>query len=286
MKWIATGKLYERLNSMLDAAIAGRFEESDYDESELSKLEVKWKRYLMSSCLSAQKIENERTAIWELVTDISHQTKTPLSNILLYSQLLEEQSLDTEAETMVKEIKKQSEKLEFLIQSLVKTSRLEVGTFQLYPEEKRVYPLIERSIKYVQAKAGKKDIKIKVLPEMTENKEPLRAVYDEKWTCEALFNILDNAVKYSPAGTDIAIRLIPYELFLCIEIKDRGIGIEEAEFPKIFQRFYRGENARREEGVGIGLYLARQIIEAEGGYIKVSSRVSLGTRFFVWLPMK
>lgn len=284
MKRIRTRKIYDRLNGMLDDAIAGRFKETDYDESELSKLEVKWKRYLTSSFLSAQKIENEHTVIQELVTDISHQTKTPLSNILLYSQLLEEQPLNPEAENMVKEIRKQSEKLEFLIQSLVKTSRLESGTFRLYPEEKQLYALLEGSVKYAEAKAREKDIRITI--KSADSKEALRAVYDEKWTKEALFNILDNAIKYSPAGTEVIINVIPYEMFLCIEIKDSGIGIEADEIPKIFGRFYRGKNVRNKDGVGIGLYLSRQIIEAQGGYIKVSSQVSSGTRFLIYLPKK
>lgn len=284
MKRIRTRKIYDRLNGMLDDAIAGRFKETDYDESELSKLEVKWKRYLTSSFLSAQKIENEHTVIQELVTDISHQTKTPLSNILLYSQLLEEEPLNPEAENMVKEIRKQSEKLEFLIQSLVKTSRLESGTFRLYPEEKQLYALLEGSVKYAEAKAREKDIRITI--KSADSKEALRAVYDEKWTKEALFNILDNAIKYSPAGTEVIINVIPYEMFLCIEIKDSGIGIEADEIPKIFGRFYRGKNVRNKDGVGIGLYLSRQIIEAQGGYIKVSSQVSSGTRFLIYLPKK
>ena len=284
MKRIRTRKIYDRLNGMLDDAIAGRFKETDYDESELSKLEVKWKRYLTSSFLSAQKIENEHTVIQELVTDISHQTKTPLSNILLYSQLLEEQPLNPEAENMVKEIRKQSEKLEFLIQSLVKTSRLESGTFRLYPEEKQLYALLEGSVKYAEAKAREKDIRITI--KSADSKEALRAVYDEKWTKEALFNILDNAIKYSPAGTEVIINVIPYEMFLCIEIKDSGVGIEADEIPKIFGRFYRGKNVRNKDGVGIGLYLSRQIIEAQGGYIKVSSQVSSGTRFLIYLPKK
>ena len=125
---------YARLNQMIDEAMTGTFEEQSYDETELSKLEVKWKRFLTSSKLSNQKLEEERANIKEIVSDISHQTKTPLSNILLYSQLLEEQNIDENSKKLVSEIIKQSEKLEFLIQSLVKTSRLETGTFQLNPK--------------------------------------------------------------------------------------------------------------------------------------------------------
>ena len=125
-------RILERLDRMLDDGINGTFEESDYDETQLSKLESKWLRYLTSSKQSAQKLDQERKKIQELVSDISHQTKTPLANILLYTQLLQEQPLDTQSLRLVGEIRQQSEKLEFLIQSLVKTSRLETGIFRLF----------------------------------------------------------------------------------------------------------------------------------------------------------
>ena len=122
MKLKGMRSTYKRLNQMVDDAMNDSFEEEKYDETELSKLEVKWKRFLTSCKLSNKKIEEERSNIKEMVSDISHQVKTPLSNILLYSKLLEEQELSEESRAMVKEITKQSEKLDFLIQSLVKCS--------------------------------------------------------------------------------------------------------------------------------------------------------------------
>ena len=136
----------DRLDKMLEDGINGTFKESDYNETRLSKLESKWLRYLTSSKLSAQKTEDERKKLKELVSDISHQTKTPLSNILLYTQLLEEQPLDEQSRMCVKEIRSQSEKLEFLIKSLVKTSRLESGTFQMTVSENETDALVKRVI--------------------------------------------------------------------------------------------------------------------------------------------
>ena len=271
---------YARLNQMVDEAIAGTFEEQSYDETELSKLEVKWKRFLTSSKLSNQKVEEERASIKEIVSDISHQTKTPLANILLYSQLLEEQKLDENSQKLVSEIIKQSEKLDFLIQSLVKTSRLETGTFQLIPESQKVSTVLEDIIRQAKQKSEKKKIEI-VLEDFPDS---IKAVYDKKWTSEALYNILDNAVKYSREGSSIHVHVIAYELFVCIEISDKGMGIAEEEIPFIFQRFYRGKNVKEEEGVGIGLYLARQVIEGQKGYIKASSKPEQGSSFFVYLP--
>lgn len=281
MRRFGMRKTYSILNQMLDEAINGTFEESNFDESELSKLEVKWKRYLTSSKLSRDKIEEERASIKGLVTDISHQTKTPLANIMLYSQLLKEQGLDTESRRMVEEINNYSEKLEFLIQFLVKTSRLETGVFQLSPTESDISTLIQFVVNQAQNKAKEKHITIGI-----RNEESIFSVFDMKWTKEAVYNILDNAIKYSKEGTLIEVGYVSYEWFTCIEIKDQGRGIPEDEIPKIFGRFYRGNNLGEQEGIGIGLYLSRQIVEGQGGYIKVLSDCSKGSRFQIFLPKK
>ena len=272
------GALLERLDKMLEDGINGTFEESDYDETKLSKLETKWLRYLAASKMSFQKTVEERHKLKELVSDISHQTKTPLANILLYTQLLQEQEMPEESRRLVTEIQQQSEKLEFLIQSLVKTSRLETGTFQLYPEVQPVAPLIRAVTEQAEAAASKKRIRLTVIP------ADCTARYDSKWTQEALFNLLDNAVKYSPEDSGIRITAEPYELFVCISVSDSGCGIAEEELPRIFGRFYRGSNVREQSGVGIGLYLARQIAEGQGGYITAESRPGAGSVFRLCLP--
>lgn len=271
-------KLLEQLDKMLEDGINGTFEESDYDETKLSKLESKWLRYLTSSKLSYQKIEQEREKLKELVSDISHQTKTPLVNILLYSQLLQEQNLDEHSRQLVNEIRQQSEKLEFLIQSLIKTSRLETGTFQLSPSENDMDSLIKSAVEQITPKAENKQIKI------IYNSKSCIARFDSKWTQESLFNILDNAVKYSPEQSEIHISVKAFEMFSCISVSDNGIGISEDELPRIFGRFYRGRNVIEQNGVGIGLYLSRQIIKEQGGYIQAESKIAKGSVFKIFLP--
>ncbi len=271
-------KLLMRLEKMLDDGINGTFEESDYDETQLSKLETKWLRYLTTSKLSSKKTEEERVKLKELVSDISHQTKTPLSNILLYSQLLSEQPLDEQSRQLVGEIRSQTEKLEFLIQSLVKTSRLETGTFSLTPKESDPCGMISAAIAQAKPKAEQKHIVISFVS------GSCTARFDSKWTQEALFNIIDNAVKYSPENSGIEISVKAFELFTCISVEDQGVGIPEEELPRIFGRFYRGENVREQSGVGIGLYLSRQIIEGQGGYITAGSEPGSGSVFKIFLP--
>lgn len=271
-------KLLERLDQMLDAGINGTFEESDYDETSLSKLESKWLRFLTSSKLSYEKTAQEREHLKELVSDISHQTKTPLSNILLYTQLLQEQDLDAQSAQLVNEIQIQSEKLAFLIRSLVKISRLETGTFQLSPGINDLNVLILSVTEQIAPAARDKDITI------SYDSVSQTAVFDSKWSAEALFNILDNAVKYTPERGQIEINVKTFEMFACISVSDSGIGISEEELPRIFGRFYRGRNVSDQGGVGIGLYLSRQIIEEQGGYITAESEDGSGSVFRIFLP--
>lgn len=271
---------YDTLNQMIDDAISGKFQESDYDETELSKLEVKWKRFLTASKLSSAKVEEEQNQIKELVSDISHQTKTPLANIMLYSQLLKEQELSEEAYNIAEEISIQSKKLEFLIQSLVKTSRLESGTFIMSPQIYAVEELVDESMKLAEGSLKTKNICL----DIKHNKETVNAVFDYKWTQEAFMNILDNAIKYSPVESIISIETTETQNFACISVSDQGEGISEEEIPLIFKRFYRGKNVSRVEGVGIGLYLSRQLVEEQSGYIKVVSKIGEGSCFKIYLP--
>ena len=271
-------KLLDRLDQMLEDGINGTFTETSYDESRLSSIESKWYRYLTSSKLSSQKINLEREKIKELVTDISHQTKTPLTNIELYTQLLQEQNLDETSKFLADEILKQALKLEFLIQSLIKTSRLETGTLQFNPKANSINNLIAKAVDQAEKKALKKNITVIC------EKESTTAIFDLKWTVEALFNIIDNAVKYTNENGTITISVKSYELFACISIQDNGIGIAEEEQEKIFGRFNRGSNVSETEGTGIGLYLSREIIEKQGGYIHLQSKLGEGSIFEIYLP--
>lgn len=268
-----------QINAMLNAAMDGTFREQVFDESLLSSMETRFAHYLSAQAVSARYLAEEKDRIKELIADISHQTKTPVANILLYAQLLREQRLPAESTSCVAELNMQAEKLSFLIDSLVKISRLETGVFELHPKMAEVEPMLEDILKQVMPKANAKNILICCKPV-----EAL-ACFDRKWTTEAVYNIVDNAVKYTPGGGCIQIQATAYHLFLKIDITDNGIGIEEYELARIFGRFYRSAAVRDTEGVGIGLYLSRRIISEQGGYIKVSSSPGAGTTFSVFLPV-
>lgn len=274
------GKTLKRLDEMLSDAMNGTFEESRYDETELSRLESRWKQYLSTSKMSMEQTMKEREQMKSLVSDISHQTKTPLSNILLYAELLFERTKDGDEKLLAEQILKQTEKLEFLIQALVKMSRLESDVLEVVPKPQSVEPLVKQAVEMISVRAEAKNITVEIkMPE-----ESYQATYDFKWTAEALGNILDNAVKYSPVESHIFVQIREFEFYTCIEVQDQGIGIEESEKAQIFGRFYRGSSVQQEEGIGIGLYLAREIIQKENGYIKVYSKEGKGTTFGVYLP--
>lgn len=280
-----TNRTLNRLNDMLDAAIDGEFHESDYDESKLSQVESKWKHFLGASALSKENLEKEKENVKSLVSDISHQTKTPMANMKLYAALLKEslqsgertKSRDQELR-MAEEIEHQAEKLEFLIQSLTKMSRLESNIVEVKPKLQKVSGLIDAVVKDIMPKAEGKQMEL-----LVECEEELEACYDMKWTKEALSNVLDNAVKYSRERGTVKISVMKYELYTAISVKDEGIGISEEETPKIFGRFYRASDVQQEDGVGIGLYLAREILRKENGYIMVKSKKGEGSEFILHL---
>ena len=272
-------KEYEIINKMLDAAINGTFEENCFDESELSKLQSKLMRYLSSSSMSERKIREEKESLKGLITNISHQTKTPLTNILMYTELLKESAAGCREEAYADEIYTHAKKLESLMEALIKMSRLEIGVFQYEKAEVWYSGIIDKVTNQARAKAKNKEISIQI-----NSEKDYQVNLDEKWVVEAVYNILDNAIKYSPSGTTIYIEAFSYELFSGIRIRDEGIGVTEEEIPLIFGRFYRGRNVHDVEGIGVGLFLAREIIEGNGGYIKVKSELGKGTIFEICFP--
>lgn len=271
-------KIMDTLELMLNEAINGTFTERDFDESMLSALETRFSHYLSSSEVSAQNIAEEKDKIKELIADISHQTKTPIANLLLYTELLQEENLSLEARSYIDALHDQSEKLRFLIDALVKLSRLENGIIALHPNENAIAPILQQVKKEFEQKAAEKGLAFTVEP--TE----AAACFDPKWTAEALCNLVDNAIKYTQCGS-VTISVITYEMFVRVDVSDTGEGISEPQQAQIFSRFYRGDSNAQQEGVGIGLYLAREILRSEGGYIKVSSEVGKGSVFSMFLPV-
>lgn len=277
--------LLRRIQTMVDQAVDGCFQESIPDESRISAVETSMYRYLYDSQMSWENIRAEKEHIQTMISNISHQTVTPVTNILLYTKLLEEW-LDSQVENCqdAKEylacVEHQASQLNFLVEALVKLSRLETGLITARVQERPVQPLLSQIERQFLPEAVKKGI------QLTVGSTEEQAVFDLKWTMEAVANVVDNAVKYTPCGGKVSVCVKPYSFFNCIAVTDNGIGIGEKEQGRIFTRFYRCAGTEEEPGLGIGLYLAREIIKAQGGYIKLASRPGEGSTFSVFLQKK
>ncbi len=266
-----------RLDRMLTQAIDGGFVEESYDETALSSLEARMARLLHGSAAANRALVQEQASVKTLISDISHQARTPMANVLLYAALLEETDLSEGQQARLVPLRQQAEKLHFLLENLIRASRLETGLLQLAPTAGPVADLMEQAAGEARA-AAKKHLTLTVHP--TE----ATACFDSKWTPEALYNLVDNAVKYTPAGGKVELTAVLTDNFCRLDVADTGPGIPESEQGAIFNRFVRGAAARTSEGLGIGLYLARQIAAGQGGYIRVRSAPGQGSTFSLYLP--
>ena len=229
-----------------------------------------------------RKVDAERAELQMLVSDISHQVKTPVANLKMVTDtLLSKPVTEAERADFLQGIRSQTDKLEFLVQSMGKASRLETGAITL---EKKDVPLLDtlaQAMSGIVYGAEQKGISVEV-----QCPDDLRVSHDSKWTAEALFNLLDNAVKYTPAGGKISVSVERWEMYVKLDVTDTGKGIPESRQAAIFRRFYREEEVHDQPGVGIGLYLAREIVTRQGGYIQVASKPGRGSTFSVFLPRR
>ena len=229
-----------------------------------------------------RKVDAERQELQMLVSDVSHQVKTPISNLKMVTDtLLSKPVTEEEQREFLQGIRNQTDKLEFLFQALVKTSRLETGAIRLEKKDALLIDTLAMALSGIVYAAEKKDICVTV-----DCPEDLRLSHDSKWTAEALFNLLDNAVKYTPVGGAIRISVEQWEMYVKLRVSDTGKGIPESNQAAIFRRFYREEGVHEQQGMGIGLYLAREIVTRQGGYIKVVSEPGKGSEFSIMLPTR
>ncbi len=227
-----------------------------------------------------RRIIKERKDLQELISDISHQVKTPIANLKMVNATLLEQEMGREKQKeFLTACDMQIEKLDFLMQAMIKTSRLEAGIISLKKQKQTIYETFANALGGNLLQAERKEIQVQV-----NCSEDLEVSHDRKWTGEAFFNLLDNAVKYTSNGGIIKVDVKAWEMYVKVTITDSGKGIAKEKQGTIFQRFYREEEVHDIEGIGIGLYLTREIITMQGGYIMVDSEIGKGTSFSVFLP--
>lgn len=237
-----------------------------------------WRLYQVWNQKEADALRDKQQ-IKSLISDISHQTRTPLANMKLYLEFLQEENLSEKGREFLIHLEEQADKLDFLLQSMVKMSRLENGIIQIRKEESRLQQTLTAAVSQIVPAAAKKELELHVVCDAD-----FRMKYDRKWTEEAIFNVLDNAVKYTEPGGSIYVKVVSQEIFTKISIQDTGKGILPERQAEIFTRFYREPEVHDISGVGIGLYLTRKILELQNGYIEVRSEKGKGSEFCMYLP--
>ena len=275
-----TDGLCQTLDHMMDSTDRPQV---DYEaETLLSRISHRLERLYNVMQKTRHTAEVEKEELQSLVSDISHQTKTPIANLKLINDTMLTRPLTEEKrKEFLQATGTQLDKLDFLIQGMVKTSRLEAGVITLEKKDVLIEETLVSAINGILAPMEKKNIELTV-----DCPEGLTISHDSRWTSEALFNLLDNAVKYTPAGGNIHVTVQVWEFYVKIDVADTGRGIPESAQATIFKRFYREASVHTVDGIGIGLYLAREIITMQGGYIKVISEIDNGSTFSVFLPRR
>lgn len=273
-------KMYQIIDRMLDEVLDREpVSVSDIREGEISALAGKTKRIQEKMEQDILQAQEEKEQVKSLISNMSHQLKTPLAGLMMYRELLENENLDQrKKKQFLEKMKQQSEKIDWILKSLFKMVRLEQGAIVFEPGAHSLKETLLGAVNGIYAKAEKKEIQI-----FTESFKDCRVYQHPKWTGEVFENLLENAVKYTETGGEIRIRVTPMEIYTQIEIQDTGMGIPTEEQTEIFKRFYRGKAAENLEGSGIGLYLSRLILEKEKGYMTVSSVLHQGSTFSVFL---
>ena len=268
----------------MDSMITGGQEPARAEDRETIFARISYRLSRLYGILqeNRRKVDEERRELQTLVSDISHQVKTPVANLKMVTDtLLAKPVTEQERRDFLQGIRNQTDKLEFLVQSMGKASRLETGAITLEKKDGPLLDTLAQAMSGIVYGAEQKGISVEV-----QCPDDLRVSHDSKWTAEALFNLLDNAVKYTPAGGRICVSVEEWEMYVKLDVADTGKGIPESRQAAIFRRFYREEEVHDQPGVGIGLYLAREIVIRQGGYIKVTSEVGRGSTFSVFLPRR
>ena len=275
-----TSNLCRTLDNMIDGN--EELQKSNDSETLFARINHRLIRLYEIMQENRHKVDMERQELQMLISDISHQVKTPVSNLQMVTDtLLTKPVSEEERMDFLQGICSQTDKLDFLFQALVKTSRLETGAIRLEKKDSSLFHTLAQAMSSIVYAAEKKEIAVSV-----DCPENLIISHDSKWTSEALFNLLDNAVKYTPPGGKISVSVVLWEMYVEVKVTDTGKGISESNQASIFRRFYREEEVHEQQGVGIGLYLAREIVTRQGGYIKVVSEPGHGSEFSIMLPVR
>ncbi len=266
----------QALNSYLTKVLSGGEAPDilDQEEGELSIL--KTNIYKVTTTLKYQKelLSKDKKALADAIADISHQLKTPLTSMMVMNDLLESEDDTEKRAEFLRTQSKQLDRMNWLIQTLLKLSKIDAGTISMKAEEVQAKAMIEDAIKSFEVLMELKNI------DYIQRLSDISIKCDKNWTAEAIQNIVKNCIEHMDSGDKLTISINETNIYKEILIEDTGCGIEESDLPHIFERFYKGKNSGK-DSVGIGLALAKSVIMSQKGDIVVDSTVGEGTKFFI-----
>ncbi|MBX4258747.1 HAMP domain-containing histidine kinase [Clostridium estertheticum] len=282
LNYFQYGFFYKRIRQLTLAA--KNVVEGDYDiainenlEGDFSKLAMSFNsmRGIIKSNLS--ELQEEKNFLVDLLSDISHQLKTPLSSVILYNDIMVTKELTrVQNELFLLNNQDQLEKMNWLIKNLLKIAKLDAKAIGIVKEEQSLNGTMHDSIDALESMAIECQVKI-----IFNEKEEIEFNHDVLWLQEAFINIIKNCIEHTASGGSIKLVLMENPLYTRVTIEDTGEGITELDLPNIFKRFYKAKTARRSDSIGIGLSISKSIIEAHNGIIEVRSKVNIGTEFII-----
>ena len=269
-------KNIEKLNDYLVRVLSDNEDSEilDQEEGELSIL--KTNIYKTTSTLKFQKelLSDDKKNLAAAIADISHQLKTPLTSMMVMNDLLVDEQDEEKRSEFLQTQSSQLNRMNWLIQTLLKLSKLDAGTIVLKKEDVSSLELIEEAVKPFSIQFELRNIKFK------SDISDLVIRCDKNWTVEAIQNIIKNCIEHMDDGGELSVSMVDTNIFTQFTVRDTGCGIAKEDIPHIFERFYKGKNAGK-DSVGIGLALSKSIIEGEQGEITVESTEGVGTKFII-----
>jgi signal transduction histidine kinase len=273
---------YKRVRRLTFAA--KKVVEGEYDiainetrEGDFSKLAISFNSMRKIIRNNIDELKKEKQFLVDLLSDISHQLKTPLSSVILYNDIMVSKELPREQnETFLLNNQNQLQKMNWLIRNMLKLAKLDAKAIEIIKEEQSLNETLQDSIDALESKAFEAQVKI-----IFKEKEEMNFQHDRLWLEEALINIIKNAIEHTPKDGEIRLELMESPLYKRITIEDTGEGIMDVDLPNIFKRFYKAKTSKKSESIGIGLALAKSIVEAHNGMIEVQSKVGIGTKFII-----
>lgn len=282
LNYLQYGFFYKRIRRLTLAAkrvVEGEYNISinEDEEGDFSKLAVSFNSMRDIIRNNIVDLKKEKEFLADILSDISHQLKTPLSSMILYNDLMLNKELSKDQrQTFLLNNQNQLNRMQWLITSLLKLAKLDAKAIVLGKEEESLNETIKDSIEAVESKALLSEVIINF-----NDGEEIVFNQDKLWLQEAFINIIKNGIEYTPQGGLINIEITENPIYRRVIIEDNGEGIREEDLPNIFKRFYKGKTVKKSDSVGIGLALAKSIIEAHNGMVEAYSRVGEGTKFVI-----